>query len=197
MSPSISPSVSPSISKSPSVSPSLSPSISPSVSPSALSQTATVTLKDEDGNTLFTKADLAESATYSYYFDQTALAESPSVYSPLQVPLAGKALDLITQHEIKRVICSKFLFPDTKTYKKPIDIRSAWNAALKRSEIKDFRFHDLRHCCASYLAMNGCTIVEIAGVLGHKTLQMVKRYAHLSDSHLSEVVSKMNEKILG
>ena len=114
-----------------------------------------------------------------------------------QVPLAGKALDLITQHQAKRVICSKFLFPDTKTYKKPIDIRSAWNAALKRSGIKDFRFHDLRHCCASYLAMNGCTIVEIAGVLGHKTLQMAKRYSHLSDSHLSEVVAKMNEKILG
>jgi site-specific recombinase XerD len=45
--------------------------------------------------------------------------------------------------------------------------------------------------------MNGCSIVEIAGVLGHKTIQMAKRYSHLSDNHLSEVVSKMNEKILG
>ncbi len=45
--------------------------------------------------------------------------------------------------------------------------------------------------------MNGCPIVEIAGVLGHKTLQMAKRYSHLSDSHLLDVVSKMNEKILG
>lgn len=113
-----------------------------------------------------------------------------------QVPLAGKALEIIKRHEIKRIICSKFLFPDTKTYKKPTDIRSAWNAALKRSGIKNFRFHDLRHCCASYLAMNGCSIVEIAGVLGHKTLQMAKRYSHLSDSHLSDAVSRMNEKIL-
>ena len=39
--------------------------------------------------------------------------------------------------------------------------------------------------------------LEIAAVLGHKTLQMAKRYSHLSDSHLSGVVSRMNEKILG
>ena len=48
----------------------------------------------------------------------------------------------------------------------------------------DFRFHDLRHSCASYLAMNSCSTVEIAGVLGHKTLQMIVRWivAFESDS---------------
>ncbi|KKK89413.1 hypothetical protein LCGC14_2733370, partial [marine sediment metagenome] len=89
------------------------------------------------------------------------------------------------------------LFPSKAFFNKPTDIRSAWEYALKKAKIENFKFHDLRHSCASYLAMNGCTIVEIAGVLGHKTLQMVKRYSHLSDSHLSEVVSRMNEKILG
>ncbi len=46
-------------------------------------------------------------------------------------------------------------------------------------------------------AMNGASLAEIAEVLGHKTLQMVKRYAHLSESHTSKVVASMNKKIFG
>ncbi|MGB6994296.1 MAG: tyrosine-type recombinase/integrase, partial [Thermoanaerobaculia bacterium] len=61
----------------------------------------------------------------------------------------------------------------------------------------NFRFHDLRHSAASYLAMNGATLAEIAEVLGHKTLQMVKRYAHLTEQHTSRVVERMNRKIFG
>ena len=59
-----------------------------------------------------------------------------------------------------------------------------------------FRFHDLRHSAASYLAMSGATLAEIAEVLGHKTLAMVKRYSHLTEQHTSAVVARMNEKFL-
>jgi hypothetical protein len=45
--------------------------------------------------------------------------------------------------------------------------------------------------------MNSATTIEIAAILGHKTLQMVKRYSHLANSHTSSVVSSMNEKIFG
>jgi site-specific recombinase XerD len=45
--------------------------------------------------------------------------------------------------------------------------------------------------------MNGASLAEIAEVLGHKTLSMVKRYAHLSHGHVSNVVASMNEKIFG
>ena len=61
--------------------------------------------------------------------------------------------------------------------------------------IRDFRFHDPRHTTASYLAMNGANPLEIAEVLGHKTFQMVKRYSHLSDSHVKELVQSVNEKM--
>jgi integrase len=43
--------------------------------------------------------------------------------------------------------------------------------------------------------MNGATSSEIAQVLGHKTFQMVKRYAHLSNDHTRKVLASMNEKI--
>lgn len=100
----------------------------------------------------------------------------------------------------------EYVFPsssvktDLKTGKKiyqPIDIRTAWENSLLRANIEDFRFHDLRHSAASYLAMNGATLVEIAEVLGHKTLQMVKRYAHISENHAASVVASMNERIFG
>jgi site-specific recombinase XerD len=68
---------------------------------------------------------------------------------------------------------------------------------MKNADITNFHWHDLRHSAASYLAMNGATLAEIAEILGHKTLSMVKRYAHLSDAHTASVVARMNEKIFG
>jgi integrase len=113
-----------------------------------------------------------------------------------QVPLPEHALELLERHDKVRSIDTHYLFPG-KDRKKPIDIRTAWETALKKSNIADFRFHDLRHTCASYLAMNGASLADIAAILGHKTLAMVKRYAHLSETHISNVVSRMNEKIFG
>jgi len=73
----------------------------------------------------------------------------------------------------------------------------AFEGAVKRADIPNFRFHDLRHTFASYLAMNGATLAEIAEVLGHKTLVMVKRYAHLTEAHTRSVVERMNRAVFG
>ena len=45
--------------------------------------------------------------------------------------------------------------------------------------------------------MNGATVVEIAKVLGHKTLAMAQRYSHLTEEHTSGVVRRMNEAVFG
>ena len=74
--------------------------------------------------------------------------------------------------------------------------REAFTGALKRAGIHGFRFHDLRHTAASYLAMSGATLSEIAEILGHKTLAMVKRYSHLTEQHTSGVVARMNQRNL-
>lgn len=113
------------------------------------------------------------------------------------VPIAGHALDLLKENNKVRRIDTQLLFPGRIKIHQPIDLRTPWETALRNSGIKDFRFHDLRHSAASYLAMNGASLAEIAEVLGHKTFQMVKRYAHLSDAHTAGVVASMNEKIFG
>ena len=74
--------------------------------------------------------------------------------------------------------------------------RKAWLDALRAAEIDDFRFHDLRNTAASYLAMSGATLSEIAAFLGHRTLAMVKRYSHLAESHSEAVAARMAEKFL-
>lgn len=112
------------------------------------------------------------------------------------LPLAGHALELMTQQTKVRHVGCDFVFPG-KSLSSPVDLRTPFENALKRAEITDFRWHDLRHSCASYLAMNGASLAEIAEILGHKTLQMVKRYAHLSEAHTSKVVTRMNEAIFG
>ncbi|CAL7962719.1 integrase [Gammaproteobacteria bacterium] len=113
------------------------------------------------------------------------------------LPVTGHALGLMHEHIKTKHIDSDLVFPSSYNPKQPIDIRTPFETALKRAEINDFRFHDLRHSAASYLAMNGASLAEIAEVLGHKTLQMVKRYAHLSEAHTARVVTKMNERIFG
>lgn len=110
--------------------------------------------------------------------------------------LAGHALELVKKHAQVRHLNCNLLFP-SKDLKKPLDIRTPFENACKKAELPDFKFHDLRHSAASYLAMNGASLAEIAEVLGHKTLQMVKRYAHLSDAHTMSVVSRMNAQIFG
>jgi integrase len=111
------------------------------------------------------------------------------------LPVTGLALELFKQHEKVRRIDTDLVFPSNHNPQQPIDIRTPFETALKRAEVNDFHFHDLRHSAASYLAMNGASLAEIAEVLGHKTLQMVKRYAHLSEAHTAKIVAKMNEKI--
>ncbi|BCR03068.1 integrase [Desulfuromonas versatilis] len=112
------------------------------------------------------------------------------------LPLRGHAKELVVELSKVRRLDTALLFPGNNP-KSPMEIRKPWVAALEQASIEDFRFHDLRHTAASYLAMNGATLAEIAEVLGHKTLAMVKRYSHLSEAHTAGVVERMNEKIFG
>ena len=73
------------------------------------------------------------------------------------------------------------------------EITKPWQDALAAAEIEGFRFHDLRHSAASYLAMGGASLLEVAEVLGHRSLQTTKRYAHLSIHHRQD----LTDRILG
>lgn len=114
------------------------------------------------------------------------------------IPIRGQAEKLLRDRHDSRREDTPFAFPSPyhpKRTSKPIDIQNAWDWALERAKIQDFKFHDLRHSAASYLAMNGATLVELAEVLGHKTLAMVKRYSHLAEDHTGALLERMNDAI--
>ena len=108
--------------------------------------------------------------------------------------LAGPALEVLRELSRVRRIGTDLVFVGSRG--KHSFPEKAWKQALRDTKLQDFRFHDLRHTFASYLAMSGATLAELAEALGHKTLAMVKRYAHLTEQHVSGVVDRMTERFL-
>jgi integrase len=70
--------------------------------------------------------------------------------------------------------------------------RKGWEAALEAAKLEDFHFHDLRHTFASWAIQRGATLPEVKDLLGHSTLAMVMRYAHLAPEHLRSAVSRLD-----
>ena len=72
------------------------------------------------------------------------------------------------------------------------DVKKSFATALKKSGIADFRFHDLRHTFASYLVMSGTSLKTVQELLGHKSLRMTMKYAHLSEEYKQNAVQKLD-----
>ncbi|HTW39039.1 MAG TPA: site-specific integrase [Steroidobacteraceae bacterium] len=108
------------------------------------------------------------------------------------LPLAGKALDALRELKLHNSARSEYVFAQPSGLPGPYEHFDAhWYVALEAAGISDFHFHDLRHTTASMLAAQGASLLEIADVLGHKTLAMVKRYSHLVVDHKAKVIEKM------
>lgn len=110
------------------------------------------------------------------------------------MPLARFPFELITQHLQQKKMTTNLLFPG-KRPDRAIDLRKLSIKVLKEAGIMDFRFHDLRHSAATHMAMSGSSLTEIEVLLGHKHLDLSKRYTHLTEKHLSKAVEEMNEEI--
>ena len=113
------------------------------------------------------------------------------------LPLVGSAFKLLQERAKVRSLTDDRVFPPTSRAKKSecLDLRNPWQAAIQAAGIKDFHWHDLRHTAASYLAMSGVSLVEISKILGHRTMQMVSRYSHLSDGHIVATGEKLAERL--
>ena len=81
------------------------------------------------------------------------------------------------------------MFQSAKTGEPLENGRHWFDDAVSEAQIKNFRWHDLRHTFASRLRMKGAPLQDIADLLGHKSLTMTRRYAHLGPNKLHAVVS--------
>lgn len=85
---------------------------------------------------------------------------------------------------------------EQKVFNPPARIREPFEKACRKAGIHDFRFHDLRHTFASHLVMSGVDIQTVSKLLGHASLTMTLRYAHLSSAHLAQGIRAL-DKTLG
>lgn len=107
-----------------------------------------------------------------------------------QVPINDNLNALFKRIRRDQHLTSDYVF----TYqKKRVDsVKTAFNAAMKKAGIVDFRFNDLRHTFASHLIMKGGSLKDVQEILGHKTMTMTLRYAHLSQEHKKKTVNLLN-----
>ncbi|NLW36736.1 MAG: site-specific integrase [Syntrophorhabdus aromaticivorans] len=96
---------------------------------------------------------------------------------------------------ISRRLDVPYVFHDPATGRPYGDIGTGFTKACKRAGITDFHFHDLRHTFASHLVMAGVDITTVKELLGHKTLTMTLRYAHLAPSHKVKAVDLLDSTL--
>ena len=87
------------------------------------------------------------------------------------------------------------VFPN-KTQTGPWDFKKSWQRVVRRASLDDFRFHDLRHTAATLIAKSGGSVPQIATILGHKSFKMASRYAHLTEDHTRDLLSRTMKEVL-
>jgi len=114
------------------------------------------------------------------------------------IPMTDAALDVLNQIRNKTAKY-EYVFCHLQGAQEgqPIaDMKKSWKAALKAAGInRPFRFHDLRHSCASQLVMNGASLMAVKEILGHESLKTTMRYAHLSPDYVAHEV-KVLDRVL-
>jgi len=100
---------------------------------------------------------------------------------------AQRTLGLLASKLPAEAKSTDLVFPPSE-HISPENVSLAFLRACRKVKIADFRLHDLRHTCASWLAMSGAGLATVADQLGHKDLRMTKRYTHLSGEHLQSAV---------
>jgi len=107
-----------------------------------------------------------------------------------EIPVNSALRAMLENLAMENIGGSPNVFHDRKgnPYK---DVKRSFATACKRAGVKDFVFHDLRHSFASRLVMSGVDITTVKELLGHKTLTMTLRYAHLAPSHKAQAVEKL------
>lgn len=110
------------------------------------------------------------------------------------VPVRGPALEVLRAWRNGHAV-SAWVFPRTGQ-RTAFPGEYSWRAALRVAGIANFCFHDLRHTCASYLAMSGVRIEDIAQILGHRSIQVTMRYRHVAPSYTAALVENMAQKFI-
>ena len=114
---------------------------------------------------------------------------------PRALPLPQVVVEELVNH---REVGSGLVFASTIRPGVPFDYKKRWQIAVEVAGLlrpaghpEHFRFHDLRHTAVSYLVQNGATLYGTAEVLGHRSIETTKRYAHLDTKRKREATDRV------
>jgi integrase len=116
--------------------------------------------------------------------------------APRGVPLTDQAREVLQRRlEYRNEHCpnSPWVFCH-RDGRRITDIKKSFATACRRAGIHDFRIHDLRHTFASWLVMDGAPLTEVRDLLGHTTVRMTERYAHLAPDNLRSAIARLNRR---
>lgn len=106
------------------------------------------------------------------------------------IPLNDEAMNIMKQLYKKHGIKEGLVFP-SKNNQPFNNVKKSWSSILKKAQITQFRWHDLRHHFASKLVMAGIDLNTVRELLGHSDIKMTLRYAHLAPEHKIKAVKKI------
>ncbi|HEX8568863.1 MAG TPA: site-specific integrase [Caulobacteraceae bacterium] len=110
-----------------------------------------------------------------------------------RIPLSGHAADILSA----RTRETDHVFPSRRGDRPTTEMQSSWEAIRKRAELPGVRLHDLRHSFASFAVADGESLFLIGKVLGHASMTMTERYAHLADDPLQQLAERNARRIGG
>jgi integrase len=110
------------------------------------------------------------------------------------VPLPGDVVALLQERRKVVRLDTDLVFPSPTDPQRPVDLRASFRAAVRRASIGGFRWHDQRHSAASAFADTGASLLDIGSILGHRSQQTTKRYAHLTESRLRDLIEQAAQK---
>lgn len=114
---------------------------------------------------------------------------------PRSISLSDAVVVELTCLYQKRNPAKSLVFASKTAFGK-VDLKKAWQEALKRAKIANCRAHDMRHTFCTLAARQGASNLELATATGHRTLSMLQRYTHL-DAQITKKFSKnISEHIL-
>ena len=111
------------------------------------------------------------------------------IYISKSIAKSNKRREIPMTEEVKSALLSiprqansEYIFSN-KEGKSNVSLEHAFRRGLKKANIVNFRWHDLRHTFASHLVMSGVDLFTVKELLGHSNIEMTMRYSHLSQDH--------------
>jgi len=111
------------------------------------------------------------------------------------IPLNDHALSsVLARKKFGKANCpgSPWVFSTTKG-NKISSVKKSFKTACVRANIEDFRVHDMRHTCAAWLVTSGVPMAEVRDLLGHSSITMTEKYAHLAPENVRKAVNTLNQ----